>query len=302
MNRNGPLGRIPAMALKRELMSRTGYRRSVPRCANRAGTFVMAASAGIAVLCGGVAAAALAVAHSAASDPPVTQCEKLAGPAATSPPSPARIRTAAFFSPPSPQASAPSPPAPAQTPHSPPASTTPSPPASTSPSPAPSAPTSSSPSPSASTSPPAATSSPSPPTRHHSTSPSPPASTSPSPPAAAAKLCLRLQTATGTVEPGHAALYKLLVWQAGGPPGDVTVQIAVRPGRPSPRFPSPTFTDCSAGDGTQTCALGMLRPNRDVALQVQALVPGSARRRHGHPVRNRDPRRDGITPSRGHGG
>jgi hypothetical protein len=88
----------------------------------------------------------------------------------------------------------------------------------------------------------------------------------------ATQLCVTVTAAAGTVEPGQPAQYTIDVQPTGGAATDVTVQISASPGS----FPTPTFSICPAGDGTQTCTLGVMRANQKSELQAQDVTPKSA--------------------------
>lgn len=104
------------------------------------------------------------------------------------------------------------------------------------------------------------------------------ASSTPAPAGVAlAELCVSVQPVTSTVEPGQAALYNVRVWRVGlAAAGDVTVRISVTSRSSSPGFPAPVFTGCGMGNGTQTCAVGVLGAGQAAPLQAQVPVPGSA--------------------------
>jgi hypothetical protein len=89
---------------------------------------------------------------------------------------------------------------------------------------------------------------------------------------AATQLCVTVTAVTSTVRPGNPAQYTIKVQPAGGAATNVTVQVSASPSS----FPTPTFTVCGSGDGTQTCTLGAMQANKAIELQAQDAVPSLA--------------------------
>lgn len=99
-------------------------------------------------------------------------------------------------------------------------------------------------------------------------------SISSTPNAAVTDLCVTVAAAASSVNSGHAAVYSITVSPQTGTADDVTVQISAFASSGS--APTPVFTVCGAGNGTQVCTLGTLRSGQSSQTQAQITVPGSA--------------------------
>ena len=91
------------------------------------------------------------------------------------------------------------------------------------------------------------------------------------------RVCVTVQPAASTAEPGQPAVYDIRFSRAGlAALSDVTVRISATSSGSSPRLPPPAFTDCGQPDGTQACAAGMPAPGQAATLQAQIRLPGAA--------------------------
>jgi hypothetical protein len=109
-----------------------------------------------------------------------------------------------------------------------------------------------------------------------SPSPSPSKSTSPSPSASPGepKLCVQVQSLSGsaTVQAGHTAGFVVWVWSAGGASTSVTVTAKVAAAK---NIGAPKFTVCPQASGA-SCALGTLPANQSDELQAVSAVEPAA--------------------------
>jgi hypothetical protein len=88
---------------------------------------------------------------------------------------------------------------------------------------------------------------------------------------------VRVQAVPAAIQPDHVAAYKIAVWQRGGTPADMTVQITAGSSQSPSGLPQPAFTACPEGIGTQTCALGTVNADQFTRLRAQVRVPGSVK-------------------------
>lgn len=193
------------MMLKRKIIPRDGTGPGIPQRGNRAGSSVFAVFAGVAVVCAGTTAAALATSHASVSNSG-NQCQVL--PAAPS--------------------SSPTPPI-------------------------------------------------SPGGGDSGTGSAPSGGTNQSAPSVTpTEICVNVGTATPSVHPGETAEYTISVFPEGGAASDVTVQISLPAGQSTPGLPSPTFSVCGNGDGTQTCTIGAMHNNQTSQLEAEVAVPSKS--------------------------